>query len=103
MVAVRNHTHKRTTRLVTAECAPSLGDQRSGCVARGQAGLSLNDDSYDDGDSQTTAIASAPLTAGVGALDDNWASSLTVNSPATTLVFTADDDTVPLVGVQQMR
>ncbi len=69
----------------------------------GASGLSLNDDSYDDGDSQTTAIASSPLTAGVGALDDNWASSLTVNSPATTLVFTADDGTVPLVGVQQVN
>ncbi len=68
----------------------------------GASGLSLNDDSYDDGDSQTTAIASSPLTAGVGTLDDNWVSSLTVNNPATTLVYTADDDTLPLVAYQQI-
>ena len=66
----------------------------------GATGLSLNDDSYDDGDDVTYAINPSPLTTGVEALGDNWASSLDVQPPALTLVDTTDDATIPLVAEQ---
>lgn len=69
----------------------------------GATGLSLNDDQYDNGANATTAIESSPLTAGVGTLGDDFVSSLTVQSPAQTLVETADDSSVALVGVQSVN
>ncbi|HTW13438.1 MAG TPA: DUF4350 domain-containing protein, partial [Solirubrobacteraceae bacterium] len=69
----------------------------------GATGLSLNDDVWDsDGDEFTSAIASSPLTAGVYQLGDNDVSSLSVTAPAQTLVYTADDSTVPLVAYQSV-
>jgi hypothetical protein len=69
----------------------------------GADGLSLNDDSYDsDGDEYTDSVAASPWTVGVGELGDNWVSSLTVNPPAQPLVYTADDDSVPFIGYQQV-
>jgi hypothetical protein len=68
--------------------------------AVGAAGLSLNDDSYDDGDNATTAIEPSPLTAGVADLGDNRVSRLDVQAPAQTLVETAEDNTVPFIAVQ---
>lgn len=68
----------------------------------GATGLSLDDDSYDDGDDTTSAVVPSSFTAGVATLGDNWVSSVSVSDPATPLVYTSDDDSVPLVGVQSI-
>lgn len=69
----------------------------------GVAGLALDDDQYDaNGDEYPDAIVPSPLTANVGQLGDNFVSGLTVTPPAQSLVYTADDDTVPLVAYQSV-
>jgi hypothetical protein len=55
------------------------------------SGITLNDDEIDASDTTTNNIDSSPLTVGVGAVGYNWASTLSVPSPASALVESADD------------
>jgi hypothetical protein len=54
-------------------------------------GASLDDDSFDEGDSFTSNINSSPLTQGVSELGYNWASTITLSGTAQQLAGTADD------------
>jgi hypothetical protein len=54
------------------------------------AGLSLDDDSLDAGQFETTNIDTSPLTEGVVRLGYNWASGLSVTDPAVPLAETSD-------------
>ena len=64
-------------------------------------GLSLNDDSNDQGDTVTTNIDSSPLTAGVSSIGYNWASSLAISGSAQELVAGAGDS-YSLIGEQSV-
>ena len=64
-------------------------------------GLSLNDDSNDQGDTVTTNVDSSPLTAGVSSIGYNWASSVAISGSAREIVASADDS-YSLIGAQSV-
>jgi Cutinase len=64
-------------------------------------GLSLDDDSIDEGDTFTTNIIPSAMTQGVSELGYNWASTETVSGAAQKLVETADGFST-LIGAQSV-
>jgi hypothetical protein len=64
-------------------------------------GLSLNEDSWDEGELLTEYIDPSPLTVGVTQVGDDWVSSLTVSGSAKPLVETSDG-LAPYIGYQQV-
>jgi GDSL-like Lipase/Acylhydrolase family len=70
------------------EAADQTINQLTGTLG---VGLSLNDNSYDSGDTVTSNIAASPVTEGVSTLGYNWASTVAVSGLAQRTVATADD------------
>ena len=69
------------------EVADQAINQLAGALG---VGLSLDDDSYDEGDTVTSVIAPSPLTEAVAAVGYNWASTITFSDAAQQIVATAD-------------